>query len=146
MQSRHSRPWFLEWLPGYRPEWLRADVVAGLTTGAVVVLRRWPTRRWPACRSRSASTPPSVPMIVYALLGTSRPLSVSTTTTIGILTGAQLAAIAPTGDPAQLLAAATTLTVLVGIMLLAASLLRLGAVASFISEPVLTASRLVSAW
>jgi high affinity sulfate transporter 1 len=79
-----------------------------------------------------------VPMIVYALLGTSRPLSVSTTTTLGILTGAQLAAVAPTGDPAQLLAATATLTVLVGVMLLAASLLRLGAIASFISEPVLT--------
>jgi len=77
-------------------------------------------------------------MAVYALLGTSRPLSVSTTTTIGILTGAQLAAVAPTGDPAQLLTAAATLTLLVGVMLLAASLLRLGAIASFISDPVLT--------
>ena len=27
----------LEWLPGYRREWLTADVVAGVTTAAVVV-------------------------------------------------------------------------------------------------------------
>jgi hypothetical protein len=68
--------------------------------------------------------------VLEAMLGTSRPLSVSTTTTIGILTGALLAAAAAGGGPAELLAAATTLTVLVGLLLLAASLLRLGAVAN----------------
>ncbi|HEU0258691.1 MAG TPA: SulP family inorganic anion transporter, partial [Burkholderiales bacterium] len=36
-----------------------------------------------------------VPMVVYAFLGSSRPLSVSTTTTIAILTGAELARVAP---------------------------------------------------
>ena len=78
-----------------------------------------------------------VPMVIYVVLGTSRVLSVSTTTTIAILTGAELALIAPDGDPATLIKITATLTLLVGAILLVASLLRLGFVANFISEPVL---------
>src|SRR5207344_1166232 len=79
-----------------------------------------------------------VPMVVYALLGTSRALSVSTTTTIAILCAAELGRHAPGGDPAALIAAGATLAVLTGAMLFLASVLRLGFVANFISEPVLT--------
>jgi high affinity sulfate transporter 1 len=78
-----------------------------------------------------------VPMVIYAVLGTSRPLSVSTTTTMAILTGAQLGQVAQNGDPASLMAASATLTLLVGVFLALAALLRLGFVANFISEPVL---------
>ena len=78
-----------------------------------------------------------VPMMIYAVLGTSRALSVSTTTTLAILTGAQLAEIARAGDPSALLRAAATLTLLVGAVLVLAAALRLGFLANFISEPVL---------
>ncbi|MCY1522913.1 putative sulfate transporter [compost metagenome] len=77
-----------------------------------------------------------VPMLIYALFGTSRPLSVSTTTTIAILAGAALAEVS-SGTPAALLTAAATLALLVGAILVLAGLLRLGFVANFISEPVL---------
>lgn len=130
--------WILGWLPGYRREWLRADAFAGLTTGAVVVPKAMAYATVAGLPVQVGIYTAFVPMIVYALLGTSRPLSVSTTTTLGILTGVQIAAVAPTGDPMQLLAATATLTVLVGAMLLFASVLRLGAIASLISEPVLT--------
>src|SRR5687767_11403855 len=79
-----------------------------------------------------------VPMAVYAFLGSSRPLSVSTTTTIAILTGAELGRVAPGGGAAELIAAAGTLAVLTGAILLLAAALRLGFVANFISESVLT--------
>jgi high affinity sulfate transporter 1 len=79
-----------------------------------------------------------VPMVVYALLGTSRPLSVSTTTTLAILTAAALGDAAPGGGTGALVTAAATLAMLVGAMLVAAAVLRLGFVANFISEPVLT--------
>ena len=78
-----------------------------------------------------------LPMVIYAVLGTSRVLSVSTTTTIAILAAAELGEVVPNGDPASLLAASATLTLLVGAMLVLASILRLGFVANFISEPVL---------
>jgi high affinity sulfate transporter 1 len=79
-----------------------------------------------------------VPMVVYVLLGTSRPLSVSTTTTIAILTASALGQAVPGGEAGGLITATATLAVLVGAMLGLASLLRLGFVGNFISEPVLT--------
>ena len=79
-----------------------------------------------------------LPMAAYALVGSSRLLSVSTTTTIGILTAAAIADVAPDANLAQAAVVAATLAVLVGLMLVAAGLLRLGFVADFISEPVLT--------
>src|SRR6188472_2019969 len=53
-----------------------------------------------------------VPMIVYALLGTSRVLSVSSTTTLAILAGTQLGLVVPDGDPGKLITATATLTAL----------------------------------
>jgi high affinity sulfate transporter 1 len=78
-----------------------------------------------------------VPPIVYAALGRSRMVSVSTTTTIAILAGSALAEAVPGVDAGGLVTAAATLSVLVGLVLAMAAALRLGFVASFISEPVL---------
>jgi high affinity sulfate transporter 1 len=128
----------LERLGGYRREWLRPDLVAGLTTAAVVVPKAMAYATVAGLPVEIGLYTAFVPMVIYAILGTSRPLSVSTTTTLAILTGTQLALVVPSGDPAALLTASATLAVLVGIMLILASVLRLGVVASFISEPVLT--------
>jgi sulfate permease, SulP family len=76
-------------------------------------------------------------LIVYAVLGSSRVLSVSTSTTIAILTVAQLGRVVPNGDPAAVLQATAALTLMVGAILIVAAILRLGFVANFISEPVL---------
>jgi MFS superfamily sulfate permease-like transporter len=127
----------LDWLPSYRRTWLRQDMIAGLTTAAVVIPKAMAYATVAGLPVEVGLYTAFAPMAVYALLGTSRPLSVSTTTTLGILTGANLALVVPNGDPAALLAAAATLTVLVGAVLVLSSLLRLGFVASFISEPVL---------
>jgi sulfate permease, SulP family len=117
---------------------LRFDIIAGLTAAAVVLPKAM-------AYATVAGLPVSVglytaflPMILYALLGTSRVLNVSSTTTLGILTGAQLSLVVPDGDPARLVTALATLTVLVGVLLILASVLRLGFVANFISSPVLT--------
>ena len=72
-----------------------------------------------------------LPMVIYAVLGTSRVLSVSTTTTIAILAAAELGEVVPGADPATLLAASATLTLMVGAMLVLAFILRLGFVAEF---------------
>jgi high affinity sulfate transporter 1 len=77
-------------------------------------------------------------MVIYAVLGTSRPLSVSTTATLAILVAAALERVVPGGDEGAMLTALATLTLLVGGALLLASLLRLGFVANFISDPILT--------
>ena len=127
----------LDWAVGYRKDWLRLDVVAGLTAAAVVIPKALAYATIAGLPVQLGLYTALFPMVIYALLGTSRPLSVSTTTTLAILVAANLALVAPNGDPAALISATTTLTLLVGVILVAASVLRLGFVADFISEPVL---------
>ncbi len=122
---------------GPRAGTVRLDVVAGLTAAAVVIPKAMAYATIAGLPVEIGLYTAFVPMLVYAALGTSRVLSVSTTTTLAILTGANLAAVAGSGDPAALLKALTTLTLIVGVILVVASLFRLGFVADFISEPVL---------
>src|SRR6195256_211223 len=112
---------------------LRFDVVAGLTAAAVVLPKAMAYATVAGLPVAVGLYTAFVPMLVYALLGSSRVLSVSSTTTLAILTGAELGAVAPDGNPAMLVTATATLTALVGAMLLLARLLRLGFVADFIS-------------
>ena len=123
-------------LQGYRREWLRPDLIAGLTAAAVVVPKAMAYATIAALPVQVGLYTALVPMVIYAVLGTSRPLSVSTTTTIAILTGSALGT-ATHGAAVNLPVAAATLAVMVGLVLLAAGVLRLGFVANFISEPVL---------
>ena len=137
---RHSRGsvrlFAPEWLRDYPRDWLRLDVIAGLTAAAVVIPKALAYATIAGLPVQVGLYTAFVPMLIYALCGASRPLSVSTTTTIAILAGAALAEVSP-GDPAALLTAAATLALLVGAILVLAGLLRLGFVANFISEPVL---------
>ena len=117
---------------------LRFDVVAGLTAAAVVLPKAMAYATVAGLPVEVGLYTAFIPMVIYALLGTSRVLSVSSTTTLAILAGTQLGLSVPDGDPGKLITATATLTALVGAMLLAARLLRLGFVANFISTPVLT--------
>ena len=126
------------WLTGgYRRDWLRPDLVAGLTAAAVVIPKAMAYATIAGLPVEVGLYTAFVPMLVYAILGTSSILSVSTTTTLAILTGAEVSQAAATGGEPTLLRTAATLTLLVGAVLVAASVLRLGFVANFISEPVL---------
>ncbi len=117
---------------------LRFDIVAGLTAAAVVLPKAMAyasVARLPVAVGLYTAF---LPMVIYALLGSSRVLSVSSTTTVAILAGTQLGLAVPDGDPGRLLVAVATLSALVGVALILAAALRLGFVANFISAPVLT--------
>ena len=117
---------------------LRFDIVSGLTASAVVLPKAMAYATVAGLSVAVGLYTCLIPMVIYAFLGSSRVLSVSSTTTLGILTGAELAIVVPDGDPMKLVIATATLTALVGAVLLLARLLRLGFVANFISTPVLT--------
>jgi len=89
----------------YRREWLQADIVAGLTTGAVIIPNSMAYAMIAGLPLQAGLYTALVPMMIYAVLGTSRVLSVSTTTTVAILTAAQLAQVVPNGDATALLGA-----------------------------------------
>ena len=117
---------------------LRPDIVAGLTAAAVVLPKAMAYATVAGLPVAVGLYTSFIPMVIYALLGSSRVLSVSSTTTLAILAATQLGIVVPDGDPARLLIAVATLTALTGVILVLASLLRLGFVANFISSPVLT--------
>ena len=117
---------------------LRFDVIAGLTAAAVVLPKAMAYATVAGLPVAVGLYTAFVPMVIYALLGSSRVLSVSSTTTLAILAGTQLGLAVPDGDPAKIVTATATLTALVGAMLLVARVMRLGFAANFISAPVLT--------
>lgn len=125
------------WLSGYQKGWLRPDVVAGLTAAAVVVPKAMGYATIAGLPVQVGLYTVLAPMVIYSLFGTSRVLSVSTTTTLAILVGSELGRLAPDGGLARLLSITATLALLVGAILVAASIFRLGFVGDFISEPVL---------
>ncbi len=127
----------MEWIRDYQREWIRWDIIAGLTAAAVVIPKAMAYATIAGLPVQVGLYTAFVPMVIYAVLGTSRPLSVSTTTTLAILAAAALGEAVPDAAPASLLTASATLTLLVGVVLVLAALLRLGFVADFISEPVL---------
>jgi high affinity sulfate transporter 1 len=126
-----------DWLFSYNREWLRPDLIAGLTAAAVIIPKAMAYATIAGLPVQVGLYTAFVPMIIYAVLGTSRPLSVSTTTTIAILTASNLGQVVPGGEATDLMRASVTLTILVGAILVLASVLRLGFVANFISAPVL---------
>jgi SulP family sulfate permease len=125
-------------LSGYQKDWFRFDAVAGLTTAAVVIPKSMAYASIAGLPVQAGLYVALVPMFVYALLGSSRLLSVSTTGTLAILTATALTRAVPVADAAHLMSAASTLALMVGGFLIAAGVLRLGFLANFISDPILT--------
>src|ERR1700734_3051561 len=85
-------------LSGYQKDWFRFDALAGLTTAAVVIPKSMAYASIAGLPVQAGLYVALVPMLVYALLGSSRLLSVSTTSTLAILTASELARAAPGAD------------------------------------------------
>jgi sulfate permease, SulP family len=130
------------WLPGlavirqYERAWLRPDVLAGITVAAYLVPQVM-------AYAEIAGLPPVAglwaitgSLLVYALLGSSRQLSVGPESTTALLTASAIAPLAA-GDPGRYAALAAMLAVLVGAICLLARAARLGFLADLLSRPVL---------
>jgi len=121
----------------YNRNWLKADLVAGVTVFAILV---------PSCLAYGelAGFEPViglyaalVAMIAYALFGSSRQLIVGPDATIAILIALIVAPLA-LGDSARYAALAAALTILIGLTCLIGGYFKLGFVADFLSKPILT--------
>lgn len=124
-------------LRGYKRAWASADLVAGLTNFAVVVPQALAYATLAGLPVQAGLYCAIVPAVLYALLGGSRRLSISTTSTVSALTASTLAAVGAT-TPDRALGAAGTLAVMVGLILLCASVLRLGFLVDHVSDAVMT--------
>ena len=85
----------IAWLRAYDHAWLRGDLVAGLTAAAVVVPQAMAYADIAGLPLAVGLYTALVPLVVYAVMGTSRPLSVTTTSTIAILTAGALHKLGP---------------------------------------------------
>jgi sulfate permease, SulP family len=126
------------WVRGYDRAWLSKDLLGGLAAGAVVIPQAMAYARIADLPVQVGLYTCMVPMVAYVVLGGSRTLSVSTTSTVAILTGSTLLAAGVAADGADPTADLAMLTLLVGAILGAARLLRLGALIDNISEATLT--------
>jgi len=120
----------------YERAWLRGDVLAGVTVAAYLVPQVM-------AYAQVAGLPPIAGlwailpcMIIYAVLGSSRQLSVGPESTTALLTASIVAPLA-SGDPAKYASIAAELALVFGIFCLIAWVLRLGFVADVLSRPVL---------
>jgi MFS superfamily sulfate permease-like transporter len=131
------RSWLLPTLAGYRREWLGRDVLAGLSAGAVVVPQAMAYATIADLPVEAGLYTASVPMAVYAFLGGSRAMSVSTTSTIATLTATTFVSAGVVANSHSIPRDLITLTLLVGVALLLARLLRLGTLVEIINKPTL---------
>ena len=123
-------------LTRFRREWLRRDALAGLSVAAYLV---------PQVMAYSAivGVPPVAglwtalaSMLVYAVMGGSRVLSVGPESTIALLAGLAIAPLAG-GEPARVAVLASALAIIVGLWCLVGRVFRLGVVADLLSQPLL---------
>lgn len=135
-QVRRLRLPLAGWLSGYRRGWLRADLMAGLTAAAVVIPKSMALAVIAGLPIQAGLYTALAAMLVYPLLGTSRPLSVTSTSALAMLTVAAAGPFTANGahSPTEV---AATLALLVGAFMVVARVFRLGFVANFISLPVL---------
>jgi high affinity sulfate transporter 1 len=126
----------LGWLPSYRREWLLTDILAGVAVWAVMVPEGM-------AYSSIVGVPPIMglytiipPLVVYALLGTSRVLVVGPDTATGLISAVTVGAIATQGT-AGFNALTSSLAILIGVLFLLFGALRMGWVAAFIPTPVM---------
>lgn len=123
-------------LAGYNAGWLRTDVLAGVTVTAYLVPQVLAYADLAGVPPISGLWVAVLAMVVYALLGTSRMLSVGPEAAASIMVAAAVAPIAA-GDPARYAALAAGLALMVGLVCLAAFALRLGFLADLLSQPIL---------
>ncbi len=123
-------------LQHYRRHWLRSDIFAGIAVVAYMV---------PQCMAYSAivGVPPEVglstalgALIVYAVMGQSRMLSVGPESTVALIAGVAIAPFAH-GDPVKATALGAALSLIVAGWCFVARMLRLGIVAELLSQPLL---------
>jgi len=124
-------------LSGYRPSWLPKDLAAGLSVAAIAL----PVG---IAYADLAGVPPVVgmysaifPLFAYALFGSSRQLMTGPDAATCILVAATLGPLAG-GDPERYAALLLGLTVMTGLLYLFAGMIKLGFIANFLSQPILT--------
>ncbi|MFM7657587.1 MAG: SulP family inorganic anion transporter [Burkholderiaceae bacterium] len=132
-----DRLWMPEWVKQYRRAWLSGDLAAGLIVSVMLIPQS-------LAYALLAGLPPQVglyasvlPLVAYALLGSSMTLAVGPVAIISLMTASALTPLAVAGS-GEYVALAMMLALMSGIMLFVAGLMRLGFLAYFLSHSVIS--------
>ncbi len=139
-----SKPAFSlgRYLPGlaqlghYHPEWLAGDVLAGVTVCIVMIPSVIAYAGLMGLAPQHGLYAALVPLVVYALFGSSRQVIVGPDIAISLLIASTIGPLAG-GDPGRAAGLAALLALLCGALLLLGARANFGAVADFLSKPVL---------
>jgi SulP family sulfate permease len=126
----------LDWLPNYNKSNIKGDVSAGLTVGVMLIPQGM-------AYSMLAGLPPIyglyasiVPLLIYAIFGTSRQLAVGPVAMVALLVAAGVGELAE-GGSGEYITLAIALALMVGVIQFAMGLFRLGFLVNFLSHPVI---------
>ncbi|MBP9196504.1 MAG: solute carrier family 26 protein [Saprospiraceae bacterium] len=126
----------VEWIKNYDKKWLSGDISAGLTVGVMLIPQGM-------AYSMLAGLPPiyglyavTIPLIIYALLGTSRQLAVGPVAMVSLLIASGVGQISEAGSD-EYIALSILLAFLVGSIQLSMGVFRLGFLVNFLSHPVI---------
>jgi SulP family sulfate permease len=127
--------WLPQWLRSYSRSWLAGDLTAGLIITVLLIPQS-------LAYAMLAGLPPQVglyasilPVIAYAAFGSSMTLAVGPVAVMSLMTASALQPLAAAGSP-EYMALAAQLALLSAAMLVVFGALRLGAIAQFLSRPV----------
>jgi sulfate permease, SulP family len=132
----------LRWVPGlalfrdYRREWFTADVLAGVSVCVVMIPSVIAYATLMGLSPQHGLYAALVPLLVYPLFGSSRQVIVGPDIAISLLIASAIRPLAK-GDPAHAASLAAAVAVLSGLLLLLGARARIGAIADFLSKPVL---------
>lgn len=126
----------IQWARTYKRSEIRFDIIAGIVVAGLIIPESMGIADVAGVQPQHGLYAILVALFLYAIFGSGRHSVVSTPSAMGILAATAIASLALT-QYEDVLAAVVTITVLVGMILMAMAILRLGLLANFISYPVM---------
>lgn len=127
----------INWITHYKKEWLKGDLSAGLTVGVMLIPQGMAYAMIAGVEPIYGLYASIVPLIVYAIFGTSRQLAVGPTAMVAMLTAAAIAPLAE-GDGVLYLKLAIATALMIGVIQFFMGLFRMGFLSNFLSHPVIS--------
>jgi SulP family sulfate permease len=127
----------LQWSRQYNRQQAGSDLVAALIVTVMLIPQSLAYALLAGLPAQIGLYASILPLVVYALFGTSRTLSVGPVAVASLMTAAALAPLAQAGS-AEYIAGAVVLALMSGLMLVLMGVLRLGFLANFLSHPVIS--------
>jgi len=125
------------WLPSYDRRFFRPDIVAAITVWAIVVPESMAYASIAGMPPETGLYAATLPLVAYIIFGSSKRLTVGPSSAVAAVSAATILPLAG-GDPARFIQLTVLLALIAGVLLVIGGLLKFGAIARFLSGPVLT--------